>query len=261
MRLVLIFAYTLTLATFAYAHPKIISSSSNESAETYIANMEIGTLTIRQGKEEIVIPDIVGHSGQTTRTLLSFNGRHALKYENSGSNTYFEVFYTITPRERRPFIDCLYGNIRNGQNGISIRKAVCNLQHPLTKNYQDLIFTYSDAWIETSNLASIQSINAEPSKPAVTPLGQLGGVEVALRYDSVDDLISASPKTIAIAGQKSRELTAGNAYLVYDADGTTPVALDVETDPAEHLLKRLTPSELTLSVEANCPYLRDQIKR
>jgi hypothetical protein len=38
---------------------------------------------------------------------------------------------------------------------------------------------------------------------------------------------------------------------VYDADGTTPLALVVETDPATHTLKRLTSAELLHAIEAN----------
>jgi hypothetical protein len=46
-------------------------------------------------------------------------------------------------------------------------------------------------------------------------------------------------------------VSSGNAYFVYDADGTTPLALDVETDPATHRLKRLTAVELLHTIEAN----------
>ncbi|WP_445938551.1 hypothetical protein [Pseudomonas sp.] len=46
-------------------------------------------------------------------------------------------------------------------------------------------------------------------------------------------------------------MSSGNAYFVYDADGITPLALDVETDPVTHTLKRLTSAELLRSIEAN----------
>lgn len=63
--------------------------------------------------------------------------------------------------------------------------------------------------------------------------------------------MSATPKTIATAGAKTHEVSSGNAYFVYDADGTTPLALDVETDPATHTLKRLTSAELLRAIEVN----------
>ena len=74
---------------------------------------------------------------------------------------------------------------------------------------------------------------------------------MALRYSTVDELMSAAPKTIATAGKNTHEVSSGNAYFVYDADGTTPLSLDVETDPATHTLKRLTAAELLRSIEAN----------
>ena len=92
---------------------------------------------------------------------------------------------------------------------------------------------------------------AEPSQPADAPLGRLGEVDVVLRYSTVDELMSAAPTTIATAGGKTHEVSNGNAYFVYEADGITPLALDVETDPATHTLKRLTAAELLRSIEAN----------
>ncbi len=240
----LVILISIALATTAQANTYTVSVNNDEISEVYTANMTTGTLTIKRGSETMVINEIVGNAGQAARNLISFNGRPALTYENSGSNTHFEVFYTLTYGESGPVIDCIYGNIRNGQNGASIRKAVCNLQKILTNNYQDLVFSYSNAWIETSNKASLQSVMAEPAEAAVAPLGQLGSVFVGLRYDSADDLMSGTPKTIATVGEKTHEVTSGNAYLVYDDNSATAFSLDVETDPVAHSLKRLTPAEL-----------------
>lgn len=48
--------------------------------------------------------------------------------------------------------------------------------------------------------------------------------------------MSAAPKTIAMAGTKTHEVTRSNTYFVYDADGTTPLTLGVEAGPATHTL-------------------------
>lgn len=242
---------SLVLATSAHAQTETLTFDRSGITETYQANADTGELTIGWGQETKVFADTVGNAGETFRTLVSFNGAPALTYENAGSNTSFEVFYTLALKDNVPVINCLYGNIRNGQNGASIRKAVCNLNKPLSSEYQDLIFAYSDKWIDASNAVSLQSVMAEPSEPADAPLGRLGKVDVALRYSSVDELMSAAPKTIATEGEKTHEVSSGNAYFVYDADGTTPLALDVETDPATHTLKRLTSAELLRAIEAN----------
>lgn len=242
---------SLALASTIYAKTYTVTANRGEVLEIYQGNMDSGELTISRGKETKVFADIVGYAGQTSRALVSFNSAPALTYENAGSNTHFEVFYTLTFKEKVPFIDCVYGNIRNGQNGASIRKAVCNLDKPLSSEYQDLIFLYSDKWIKASNTVSLQSVMAEPSQAADAPLGRLGEVDVVLRYNSVDELMSAAPKTIATAGGKTYEVSCGNVYFVYDADGTTPLSLDVETDPATHTLKRLTSVELLRAIETN----------
>ncbi|WP_454910433.1 hypothetical protein [Stutzerimonas chloritidismutans] len=98
---------------------------------------------------------------------------------------------------------------------------------------------------------SLQSVMAEPAEAAVAPLGKLGNVLVALRYDSIEDLMSATPKTIASVAGKTYVVTIGNAYLVYDADGATASTLDVETAPIAHSLKRLTATELLQAIKNN----------
>jgi len=245
------FLLMLVLATTAQAQTKSLTFDRDGSIETYRADMTTGELTISWGTETKVFTNLVGYAGQTTRALVSFNGAPALTYENAGSNTHFEVFYTLALKNKAPVIDCVYGNIRNAQNGASIRKAVCNLNKPLSSEYQDLVFAYSDKWIEASNAVPLQSLMEEPSQPVDAPLGRLGEVNVAFRYSTVDELMSAAPKTIATAEEKTYEVSSGNAYFVYDADGVTPLALDVETDPATHTLKRLTASELRRAIEAN----------
>ncbi|RMH83310.1 hypothetical protein EA796_17410 [Pseudomonas sp. AOB-7] len=242
---------TLALATAVQAQRNTLTFFRKGVTETYQANICTSELTISLENDVKVLTDIVGYAGQTSRMLVSFNNEPALAYENAGSNTYFEVFYTLTLKGKDPFINCVYGNIRNGQNGMSIRKAVCNLDKPLTSKYEDLIFAYSDKWIEASNTVSLQSVMAEPPQTVEARLDRLGEVDVALRYSSVEELMSATPKTIATAGAKTYEMSSGNAYLVYDADGITPLALDVEMDPVTHTLKRLTPTDLLLGIEAN----------
>lgn len=242
---------SLALTATVQAQTKTLTFDRGGQTETYQANIDTGELSISWGRETKVFAETVGTAGQTFKTLVTFNGAPALTYENTASSTSFEVFYTLALKNKVPVIDCAYGNIRNAQNGVSIRKAVCNLDKPLSSEYQDLIFAYSDKWIEASNAVSLQSVMAEPSQAADAPLGRLGEVDIALRYSSVDELMSATPKTIATAGAKTHEVSSGNAYFVYDADGTTPLALDVETDPATHTLKRLTSAELLRAIEVN----------
>lgn len=245
------FFLSFALMTAAQAHTYTVTANRGGVIETYQGNMDTGELTITRGDKTETFAETVGYAGQVSKTLVSFNGFPALAYINVGSNTSFEVFYTLVIKDNVAVIDCIYGNIRNGQNGASIRKAVCNLNEPLSSEYQELIFFYSDKWIDASNAVSLHAVIAEPSQPADAPLDRLGEVDVVLRYSTVDELMSAAPKTIAIAGEIAQEVSSGNAYFVYGADGTTPLALDVETDPTKHVLKRLTSTDLLRAIKAN----------
>lgn len=239
----------LVLTTTVQAQTYTVTVNRDGVAENYQGNMETGELTISWGQKTKIFTNILGYAGQASRVLVSFDGAPALTYRNAGSNTSFEVFYTLTLKDSVPVINCAYFNIRNGQNGASIRKAVCNLDKPVSSEYQDLISAYSDKWIEASNEVSLKSVTIAPPKVADAPLGRLGEINVALRYSTVEELLAAAPKTIATAGTKTHELTSGNAYFVYDADGTTPMRLDIEMDPVTHALKRLTPAGLLLLLE------------
>lgn len=241
---------SLLLTTTVQAQNHTITVNRSGVAETYQGNMETGELTINWGQNTKIFTNILGYAGQTSRVLDLFDGAPALTYRNAGSNTSFEVFYTLSLKDSAPVVNCAYFNIRNGQNGASIRKAVCNLDKPLTSEYQDLNSTYSDKWIEASNEVSLQSVMNAHSKIADVPIGRLGEINLALRYSTLDELLAASPKTIATAGMKTHQITSGNAYLVYDADGTTPMGLDVEMDSITHALKRLTPEDLLLILQA-----------
>lgn len=249
MRFMLFFSLLTSFALPVKAYAQT-STVTGDEGKTYHADMRTGDLTVSWEEGGTVLADIVGYIGQTSKVLVSFNGTPALAYESVGSNTSFEVFYTLT-QDETPVVDCAYANICNGQNGASIRKAVCNLGAPLTKDYQDLIFRYSDKWIEASNSISLKSLVTEPAAPVNVPLGQLGEVSVALHYSSLDDLISATPRTIVMTGLKNYEASSGKAYLVYDVDGTTPLALDVEIDPIKHTLKRFTPAEMLFVIEGS----------
>lgn len=244
--------HSLTTAIFSslivtapiQAATSVIQFERDNRTETYTVNSETGSLEIEREGISNKFSTAVSSRGETYRALVSFNKGPALFYENAASSTSFQVYYTLKIKKDAPVVDCIYGNIRNAQNGTSIRKAICNLGKPLTSDYQDLIFPYSDKWIGESNTAGVEQLMAEPPQPVDIPVGSLGEIRVVLRYDSLDDLMSASPRTIAIKGTDSRDFGTANAYFVYDADGTTPLGLDVEKSPDGHTLERLDGTRL-----------------
>lgn len=235
---------SLVLTAPIQAAPNVMKFERKNRTEIYTANNESGLLEIEWGDTSSKLPAAVGSSGEIYRALVNFNEGPALYYENAASSTSFQVYYTLKIENDVPVVDCIYGNIRNAQNGASIRKAVCNLNEPLTSNYQNLIFPYSDKWISESNLSNFERLMSEPAQSVDIPVGSLNEVDIVLRYDSLDDLISATPRTLVMQGVESQDLGTGNAFFVYDVDGTTPLGLDVERSQETHLLERLHTRQL-----------------
>lgn len=234
----------LLLSEPIQAASSIMKFERGNRTEIYTANNESGLLEIEWEGASNRFTAAVGSSGETYRTLVKFNEGPALYYENAASSTSFQVYYTLKIENDTPVVDCIYGNIRNAQNGASIRKAVCNLNYPLISDYQNLIFPYSDKWIGESNIVNFEKLMSEPSQPVDIPVGSMGEVNVVLRYDTLDDLISATPRTLMIQGAASQDLGTAIAFFVYDADGTTPLGLDVKRSSEAHRLDRLYTQQL-----------------
>ncbi len=234
----------LLLSEPIQAASSIMKFERGNRTEIYTANNESGLLEIEWEGASNRFTAAVGSSGETYRTLVKFNEGPALYYENAASSTSFQVYYTLKIENDTPVVDCIYGNIRNAQNGASIRKAVCNLNYPLISDYQNLIFPYSDKWIGESNIVNFEKLMSEPSQPVDIPVGSMGEVNVVLRYDTLDDLISATPRTLMIQGAASQYLGTAIAFFVYDADGTTPLGLDVKRSSEAHRLDRLYTQQL-----------------
>lgn len=234
----------LVLSEPIQAASNVMKFERGGHTEIYTADNESGLLEIDWKGSSNTFLSSVGSSGETYRALVKFNEGPALYYENFASSTSFQVYYTLKIEDDTPVVDCIYGNIRNAQNGASIRKAVCNLNYPLVSDYQNLIFPYSDKWIGESNIVNFEKLMSEPSQPVDVPVGSMGEVNVVLRYDSLDDLISATPRTLMIQGAASQDLGTAIAFFVYDADGTAPLGLDVKRSSETHRLDRIYTKQL-----------------
>lgn len=97
---------SLALVTTAQARTYTVTANRGGITETYQGNMDTGELTINWGKKTKAFAKTVGYAGQASRALVSFNGAPALAYSNAGSNTSFEVFYTLTLKDNVPVINC-----------------------------------------------------------------------------------------------------------------------------------------------------------
>ena len=87
---------SLTLTAALQAQESTLTFVREGDTETYQPNADTGDLKISWGQETRVFEDAVGTADQAFKTLITFNNEPALACENAGSNTYFEVFYTLT---------------------------------------------------------------------------------------------------------------------------------------------------------------------
>lgn len=219
--------------------------------EVYSSDHQKGSLEIQIGGELQRFDNVLGAKGGTFRGLTEFNGNPSLFYETTASSTPFTVFYLLKVDNHVPVIDCLYSEIRNAQNGATIRNAVCNLEMPLAPDYHELVYRYSDTWINETNSADFAPVMAQPPTPVDVLSGCANTVKVISRYSSVDDLVSSTPETWVIQGAKSHSLGKGNVYSVFDKDGLTFLGLDIEKSESENDFSRLTLEDIQVLMETN----------
>lgn len=56
---------------------------------TYSASAQGNILSVTWAGGAVTLKDIIGSEGETTRELVSFNGSHAIHYENLASRSTF----------------------------------------------------------------------------------------------------------------------------------------------------------------------------
>lgn len=207
-----------------------------------------GNLEVTGNGKTFRLENAIGSSGETYRDLVNFNNSPSLYYENTASSSAPIVHYTLSIKNDQPIIDCLYGDLRNPRNGISIRKAVCELEEPLYPDYQDIIYRFTDKWITETNSLNISNLQTNPNQPLTVSMGYLGAIEVSMHYSSLDDLLSGTPNTWLIKDGESYDLGKQRVYFVYNKDGTLK-RLDSEIDPTQNTLRKITEKDASQLLE------------
>lgn len=238
--------FCVLYSTLATASTEELRFENKGKLEIYSVDDDKRTLSIKTSNTENKFENILGVDGESFRGLTRFNNGPALFYENTASSTSFSIYYTLKTKEQSTVIDCLYSNIRHARNGVSIRKAVCSLDKPLTSNYHDIVYEYSNSWIDDFNVFEISPLTDEPPRSVDLPIGKLGEAQVILQYESIDDLLSETPNTLLIKDKKNYSMGRGLAYLVYDANSRDPIAIDIVTDPETNTIKRASTLEEAL---------------
>lgn len=198
--------------------------------DVYLANAKTKSLSVTWAGGSRTIENVVGSEGETTRELVDFNGGKALHYENLASRSTFEAYFTLMRNAKDVFIDCIYANIRNEQNGILINKAVCGLNRPLAEEYDEAIYDFSDEWKSFTDNIAIEPLLRVPPLPLEVGESTLGEAKLSRIYNSKDNLSVSAPEAVIEKGAGKHSFGSSQVFSVYKVgDLARPIYFDVSS--------------------------------
>lgn len=208
----------------------MVSGISMAKSDVYLASAKTKSLSVTWAGGSKTIENVVGSEGETTRELVDFNGGKALHYENLASRSTFEAYFTLRRNAKDVFIDCIYTNVRNEQNGILINKAVCGLNRPLAEEYEEVIYAFSDEWKKSTDNITIEPLLKVPPLPLEVNDSMLGDAKLSRIYNSKDNLSITAPEAVIEKGARKHLFGSSQVFSVYKVgDLACPVYLDVSS--------------------------------
>lgn len=190
-------------------------SSASAQPDVYIANPQAQNLTVSWLGGSTIIEGVVGTQGENTSTLVTFDGSKALRYENLASRSAFEAYFTLSRRGNDLLVDCIYTNVRNERNGILINKAVCGLDRPLTEDYEELVYEFTDAWKRSTAEVNIDTLLKAPAEMLEVGEADFGDVKFSRVYKAQADLSTTNPEAVISKGEKRYSFATAFVFLVY----------------------------------------------
>ena len=219
-----------SLLSFTTADCVSAQQLPSNQKDIYIENQKTKNLTVSWPGGSKTVKGVVGSQGETTRMLVTFNGNKALRYENLASSSAFEAYFTLIRHGNYIFVDCIYANVRNEQNGMLINKAVCGLKKPLTENYDDLVYEFTDEWKSSTAEVTIDSLLKNPPVPLDIEEADFGGVKLSRIYKTQENFNFTTPETLVTKGSKQYSFGVNSVFLVYRVDSLkSPAYLDVSS--------------------------------
>ncbi|MGY2291432.1 hypothetical protein ACW9H6_11855 [Pseudomonas sp. SDO528_S397] len=211
-----------------------ISSSviaGNATSDTYEVDSETQGLRASWPGGSLLVKGVVGNQGQNTRTLMSFNGKRVLHYENLASRIPFEAYFTVERHSSKLVVDCIYVDTRSEQNGVLVNKAVCGLNKALVKNYAEMVYEFSDIWKDDAAVVDIGPVLEVPSATLQVVESSFNDIKVVRIYNSKACLAYHSPETLVKDESSVRPFGLNKVFTVFDvADLSTPIRIEVASE-------------------------------
>lgn len=142
------------------------------------------SITINFNGKEKLYKDVIGTEGQIYKDFMIFNNQPTLWYSNTASRFKFDVYYTLQVNQDDVTIDCAYADIMDSSSGLSINKAICGLNKKLDSYYPDLIYLFSNKWIDS--ITQQKGITL----PINIKIGKIGSLVITARYLTQESLDS-----------------------------------------------------------------------
>jgi hypothetical protein len=219
----------------------------NTQEDIYTENQNNKSLTVKWTGGSKKVEGVVGTQGETIRALVTFNGVQALRFENLASRSAYEAYFTLIRQGDNIVVDCIYANVRNENNGLLINKAVCGLDKPLTKDYEDLVYEFTDEWKSDIFKVAVDSVLKVPPVPVIVEEADFDGVKLSRIYKAPNDLSFTVPETSISREANTYSFGVRPTFSVYRAGNLhVPAYLDVSSGDYRASFVRLNAESLSV---------------
>lgn len=216
----------------------IVKDDKGNNISIRVASLGDTLLASFNGKEKLY-KDVVGNEGQVYKDFVIFNKQPSLWYSNTSSRLKFNVYYTLQAKQNKLMVDCAYADIHDSSTGMVINKAICGLNKELNSNYSDLIYSFSDKWIESFDQQKI-------SVPLDIQLGKVDDITIYASYSSQEAFDTYTPEIILNYQDKSYNFGKEKVYIVYLVNNLSEVnRIDRVIDSEKLLIKSYYKDQLS----------------
>lgn len=224
------------MKTSLIATSLVISLSAN-AAE--IIKGESGSIILDNKPNPKIYKDITKSKDGVYRDLIQTNRTPAL-FTSGGA----DIIYTLKEKNGKIIIDCAIAETRSNQTGISIRKSMCDINKELNADYAELGYIYTDQWKNEASSIDITKLT-QNMEPLDIIKGNLNGIEIHERYNTLSQLLNTTPETYLKKGRNCYNIPNNKTFINYSTTNPNqPMNISVLTDAENYEFNVYKPKDL-----------------
>lgn len=221
---------SLIAASFAIA----LSANAAE-----IIKGENGSIILDSKPNPKLYKDITQSKDGVYRDLIKTNSTPAL-FTSGGA----DIIYTLKEENGKILIDCAIAETRSNQTGISIRKSMCDINKELDADYAELGYTYTDQWKDEVSSIDITKLT-QNMEPLDIIKGNLNGIEIRERYNTLSQLQNTTPETYLKKGKNCYNIPNNKIFINYSTTKPShPINISILTDAENYEFNVYEPKDL-----------------